>query len=136
MPKEYVARLIYDRNHESLTLIRPPMTVLAGITCRLFPEDHFAEIVFCAVTSSEQVKGYGSYMMNYLKEYVKTVGDIRYFLTYADNYAVGYFKKQASHTVMCFVLEPLADAGLCGSLGLQQDHHIGQEYMGWKDKRL
>jgi histone acetyltransferase len=31
--------------------------------------------------------------MNHLKEYVKTIG-INYFLTYADNYAIGYFKKQ------------------------------------------
>lgn len=94
MPKEYVTRLIYDENHYSLMIIKSPMTVVAGITFRLFPEDHFAEIVFCAVTSTEQVRGYGSYMMNYLKEYVKTLGDIRYFMTYADNYAVGYFKKQ------------------------------------------
>jgi histone acetyltransferase len=39
------------------------------------------------------VKGYGTRLMNQLKEHVKTEG-IRYFLTYADNYAIGYFKKQ------------------------------------------
>lgn len=32
-------------------------------------------------------------MMNHLKESVKKEG-IHYFLTYADNYAIGYFKKQ------------------------------------------
>jgi histone acetyltransferase len=32
--------------------------------------------------------------MNHLKEYVKREG-MRYFLTYADNYAIGYFQKQA-----------------------------------------
>lgn len=31
--------------------------------------------------------------MNHLKEYAKTLG-IEYFLTFADNYATGYFKKQ------------------------------------------
>jgi hypothetical protein len=31
--------------------------------------------------------------MSHLKEHVKKVG-IRYFLTYADNFAVGYFRKQ------------------------------------------
>lgn len=46
-----------------------------------------------AITSTEQVKGYGTRLMNQLKEHVKTEG-IRYFLTYADNYAIGYFKKQ------------------------------------------
>jgi len=32
--------------------------------------------------------------MSHLKEYITKFTDIRYFLTYADNYAVGYFKKQ------------------------------------------
>ena len=31
--------------------------------------------------------------MNHLKEYVKTMG-LTHFLTYADNYAIGYFRKQ------------------------------------------
>lgn len=46
-----------------------------------------------AITSTEQVKGYGTRLMNQLKEHVKKEG-IQYFLTYADNYAIGYFKKQ------------------------------------------
>jgi histone acetyltransferase len=95
MPKEYIARLIYDKNHYSMMILKSPGdVVVAGITYRLFLESNFAEIVFCAVTATEQVRGYGSFMMNYLKEHVKTLGDVRYFLTYADNYAVGYFKKQ------------------------------------------
>ncbi|OEH77943.1 histone acetyltransferase [Cyclospora cayetanensis] len=53
----------------------------------------FAEVAFLAVTSSEQVKGYGTRLMNHLKEHVKKSG-IEYFLTYADNFAVGYFRKQ------------------------------------------
>ena len=47
----------------------------------------------CAITATEQVKGYGTRLMNHLKEHVKTE-HIQYFLTYADNYAIGYFKKQ------------------------------------------
>ncbi len=47
-----------------------------------------------AIDSSEQVKGYGSHLMNTLKDHVRTLGDVAYFLTYADNYAIGYFKKQ------------------------------------------
>jgi len=31
--------------------------------------------------------------MNHLKEQAKREG-LRYFLTYADNYAIGYFRKQ------------------------------------------
>ena len=32
--------------------------------------------------------------MNHLKQHAKKQG-IEYFVTYADNYAIGYFKKQA-----------------------------------------
>jgi len=60
---------------------------------RPFPSQDFAEIVFCAITTTEQVKGYGTHLMNHLKEYVKKI-NIEHFLTYADNFAIGYFKKQ------------------------------------------
>jgi histone acetyltransferase len=32
--------------------------------------------------------------MSHLKDYVKASSDVMHFLTYADNYAIGYFKKQ------------------------------------------
>jgi histone acetyltransferase len=32
--------------------------------------------------------------MNHLKAHVRKTTDVDHFLTYADNYAVGYFKKQ------------------------------------------
>ncbi len=99
MPKEYIARLVYDRSHESLAILRLPFTpssVIGGITYRLFVDREFCEIVFCAISSNEQVKGFGSALMNQLKEKVKerTGGRVKHFLTYADNYAIGYFKKQ------------------------------------------
>ncbi|KAI9303581.1 putative histone acetyltransferase [Cunninghamella echinulata] len=94
MPKEYIARLVYDRNHRSIALIRPPMKIIGGICYRPFNEQEFAEIVFCAIASTEQVKGYGSHLMNHLKDYVTTHTPMKHFLTYADNYATGYFRKQ------------------------------------------
>mgnify|MGYP001580864721 FL=1 len=39
-------------------------------------------------------QGYGSHLMNHLKDYVKATTSCMHFLTYADNYAIGYFKKQ------------------------------------------
>jgi histone acetyltransferase len=92
MPPEYIVRLVLDRNHRSMCILRRNR-VIGGICFRPFPTQRFAEIVFCAITSSEQVKGYGTRIMNHLKEHVKTE-QIEYFLTYADNYAIGYFKKQ------------------------------------------
>ena len=53
----------------------------------------FAEIAFCAVSANQQVKGYGTKLMNLLKMHAVTEG-IQYMITYADNYAIGYFKKQ------------------------------------------
>jgi histone acetyltransferase len=92
MPKEYIVRLVLDRNHHSMCLLKKNK-VIGGICFRPFPSQAFAEIVFCAITSSEQVKGYGTRIMNHLKEQVKQQ-KLEYFLTFADNYAIGYFKKQ------------------------------------------
>ena len=39
------------------------------------------------------LKGYGTHLMNHLKEY-HIKHSILFFLTYADEYAIGYFKKQ------------------------------------------
>jgi histone acetyltransferase len=89
MPKEYIVRLVFDRNHKSLCMKKNGR----GICYRPFYSQAFAEIVFCAVTSVEQVKGYGTILMNNMKEYAKAE-NLRFFLTYADNYAIGYFKKQ------------------------------------------
>lgn len=94
MPKAYIARLVYDRSHVSIAVVRKPLTVVGGITIRPFESHEFAEIVFCAISSTEQVRGYGAHLMNHLKDYVRSTTKIKYFLTYADNYAIGYFKKQ------------------------------------------
>jgi len=94
MPREYISRLVYDKNHVSIAVIKKPMTVVGGIAYRPFESHKFAEIVFCAISSSEQVRGYGAHMMNHFKDYVKNTSQIMHFLTYADNYAIGYFKKQ------------------------------------------
>ncbi|XP_041421935.1 histone acetyltransferase KAT2B isoform X2 [Xenopus laevis] len=92
MPKEYITRLVFDPKHKTLALIKDGR-VIGGICFRMFPTQGFTEIVFCAVTSNEQVKGYGTHLMNHLKEY-HIKHNVLNFLTYADEYAIGYFKKQ------------------------------------------
>ena len=94
MPKDYIARLVYDKTHLSIAIVRNPLEVVGGITYRPFKGRRFAEIVFCAISSDQQVKGYGAHLMAHLKDYVKATSDVMHFLTYADNYAIGYFKKQ------------------------------------------
>ncbi len=94
MPKDYIARLVYDRTHLSLAIVKMPIEVIGGITFREFRNHKFAEIVFCAVSSDQQVKGYGAHLMAHLKDYVKASSPVMHFLTYADNFATGYFQKQ------------------------------------------
>ncbi|XP_076059998.1 gcn5 acetyltransferase [Oratosquilla oratoria] len=92
MPKEYISRLVFDPKHQTLALIKDNRPI-GGICFRMFKSQGFTEIVFCAVTSNEQVKGYGTHMMNHLKDYhVKS--NILHFLTFADEFAIGYFRKQ------------------------------------------
>lgn len=92
MPKEYITQLVFDGKHKTLALIKDGRPI-GGICFRPFPSQGFIEIVFCAVTSNQQVKGYGTHLMNHLKDYSNQQG-IRHFLTFADEFAIGYFKKQ------------------------------------------
>ena len=44
-----------------------------------------------------QVRGYGTRLMNHLKQHARDVDGLHFFLTYADNNAVGYFMKQVGY---------------------------------------
>jgi histone acetyltransferase len=63
----------------SLALVKGGVAV-GGICFRPYLEQKFAEIAFCAVTASEQVKGYGTTLMNHLKQHVKRLGNYSLFL--------------------------------------------------------
>ena len=63
MPKEYIVRLVFDRRHKSLALLSDDLQqkggddeIIGGICYRAYPEMRFAEIAFCAVSASQQVK--------------------------------------------------------------------------------
>ena len=63
MPRPYIARLVFDRRHTSLAILSddPALKdtdeeVIGSICYRAFPEMRFAEIAFCAVNASHQVK--------------------------------------------------------------------------------
>ncbi|XP_011684827.1 PREDICTED: histone acetyltransferase KAT2A-like isoform X2 [Wasmannia auropunctata] len=92
MPKEYISQFVFDPKHKTLALVKSGRPI-GGICFRTFPTQGFTEIVFCAVTSQEQVKGYGTHLMNMLKDY-HIKNNILHFLTFADEFAIGYFKKQ------------------------------------------
>jgi len=56
MPREYIARLVYDSNSRCLAIIKHGYLVVGGICFRPFPHRKFAEIVFFATNSADQVK--------------------------------------------------------------------------------
>lgn len=56
MPREYIARLVYDSNSRGLAIIKKGYKVVGGICFRPFPHRGFAEIVFFATASVDQVK--------------------------------------------------------------------------------
>ncbi|KAA8494391.1 Histone acetyltransferase GCN5 [Porphyridium purpureum] len=97
MPKPYVTRLVFDRKHESMALLkrtdRGEYIVMGGCCYRPFPSQGFAEIAFLAISHNEQVRGYGTRLMAHTKEHAKEI-KLSYLLTCADNNAVPYFKKQ------------------------------------------
>ena len=78
----------------------------------------FGEIAFCAITADEQVKGYGTRLMNHLKQHARDVDGLTHFLTYADNNAVGYFIKQVSDNVL-FLLSCCILFHACCRINLQ-----------------
>ncbi|EPB68836.1 Bromodomain protein [Ancylostoma ceylanicum] len=91
MPKEYITRLVFDDRHRSMVLLKKGKGVIGGICFRQFPNQGFIEIVFCAITANEQVKGYGTHLMNHLKDYQVQCGNY-HLLTFADEFAIGYFR--------------------------------------------
>jgi histone acetyltransferase len=94
MSKVYIARLVYDPSHLSLAIVKMPLEVVGGVTYREFWGRRFAEIVFCALSSDNQKRGYGAHVMAHLKDYVKATSPLMHFLAYADNSAIPYFQKQ------------------------------------------
>jgi len=61
---------------------------IGGICFCQFISQGFTEIVFCAVRVDQQENGYGTLLMNHLKDY-HIKHNILNFLTYADKLAIG-----------------------------------------------
>lgn len=119
MPREYIFKQIFNEKHNNiLCFLKDRM--IGGVCYRSFYEKNFIEIVFLAVESDVQVTGHGSMIIDILKEHIKReIQNIEsdfldylnyptkmkfpiYILTYADNYAIGFFKKQGFGTEIYF----------------------------------
>jgi len=75
------------RKHKTLALLKNDVPI-GGICFRPFVSQGFTEIVFCAVKVDQQENGYGTHLMNHLKDY-HIQHNILNFLTYADKLAIG-----------------------------------------------
>jgi hypothetical protein len=64
-----------------------------GITYRPFNARKFAEIVFCAISSDQQVKGYGAHLMSHLKVRLAGLG----LVILADSCETGLCESHLSH---------------------------------------
>lgn len=50
-----------------MVILKNSSKVIGGICYRIYPTQKFAEIAFLAITATEQVKGYGTRLMNKYK---------------------------------------------------------------------
>jgi histone acetyltransferase len=96
MPKFYISQIIFDIKQKSIALIKiigQKMQVIGGCSYRIFKKYQQLELIFFAIITSEQMKGYGKILMNFLKDRAKSL-EIRTIITCADNNAIKYFLKQ------------------------------------------
>ncbi|GAW25762.1 putative histone acetyltransferase GCN5 [Rosellinia necatrix] len=94
VPGHYIAQLVYDRAHLSIAIVKKPFEVVGGVVYKSFEAHQFAEIAFFAIASSYQLKGYGIHLIHHPKDFVKSTSKIMHFMAYADDMALGFFKKQ------------------------------------------
>lgn len=92
-----------DVNITLIKNIKVPIPNFANMSQRICRNVFLPEANVHLYTNFTQ--GYGTHLMNHLKEY-HIKHDILNFLTYADEYAIGYFKKQVGcsqyNTVLSF----------------------------------
>ncbi len=93
MPKYYIMRALFDGHHESLCVLKNGK-VVGGCTFRPFVKQGFVEVVFLVVNPNTTNKGLGSLIMTEVKTFVHSAMRVDFLLTYADNTAIDFFKKQ------------------------------------------
>lgn len=124
MPKEYIIRIVFDRNHRSIVIVKNG-AVIGGMCFRPFHSQGFAEIVFLAITEKEKHQGYGTKLMNHVKEHVKVRAAARQrfpsrcLIASADGryQILPYVRRQHGHRVLC-------------QAGVHEEEAHGEESLG------
>lgn len=119
MPKEYILKQIFNEKHHNIICLLNDV-IIGGVCYRPFYDQSFVEVVFLAVEADVQVTGHGTMIIDVLKEHIKReIQNLNvdfkeyldfpkrlkhpiYIMAYADNYAIGFFKKQGFGTEIYF----------------------------------
>jgi len=104
MPINYVNKLVLDKKHKLVLLEKCSMSktkVIGGFCYRFFKKKDLIELVFLAVSTSEQGKSLGKELMKELKEIAIRL-KIKAIITCADNNAINFFKKQGFSKSIAF----------------------------------
>ena len=96
MPKNYILSQVMNTKNRALTLIKDGI-IIAGILYRPFYQRGFAEIVFLSVDAKEQIKGYGVFIVDLLKEHFKK--EIVYF--YTENIVINDITGEVKNSEVC-----------------------------------
>eukprot|EP00494_Astrolonche_serrata_P004856 UN04871 len=83
MPLSHILKLIMDRRQFTAVMWLNG-DLKTAVSARPFLAQGFVEIAFLGVKIGHQYQGYGTVIMNYIKEYIKRVCHCYYFLTFAD----------------------------------------------------
>ncbi|KAA8565511.1 hypothetical protein EYC84_009369 [Monilinia fructicola] len=102
MDHDSIRQTVFDPNNTSFVMVQkagdPVQTeeVIAGVAYRVWEARRFVELVYLVVNKNKHKTGLGSRLMNHFKDEVKSsmAENVMEILTYADNFAVGFFKKQ------------------------------------------
>jgi len=96
MPLSHILKLIMDPRQFTIAMWASDEedSLMAAVSARPFLSQCFVEVAFLGVKIGSQYQGYGTLIMNYLKEYIKRELKCYYILTFADAAAVGFFEKQ------------------------------------------
>lgn len=93
IPKTYITRLLFEKNHESIIIKKykkKKSQIIGGCSFRLFKRQQVIELVFFAIKTKKQTQGYGTYLILLLKEYARFLG-YKHIITCADNNAMNFF---------------------------------------------
>jgi hypothetical protein len=96
LPRQYISKFVLNRNNESIIIkkfIGKKFTIIGGCSFRFFKHQQLLELVFFAIKTKEQIKGYGSFLIFVLKHYANFLG-FKFIITCADNNAMHFFYKQ------------------------------------------